>query len=380
MSADLAMNADAGHSAVFAIVTGGGTSGHVLPALAIADALIAAGHSRDSIHYVGTTRGVETKLLPPTGLAHTLYDVSGLQRSLSRRNLMFLPRLVGSTWRARKLLKSLRPGVVVNVGGYASFPATFAARTLRIPTVIVSYDRRPGLVSRLLAKRATACAVAFADSPLPKAVHTGAPVRRELVELDRDAQRDAARAALDLPADRFVVAVVCGSLGAQKVNDVVVEAVERLAQRTDLCVYHVVGERFLESAAPQRDGGEGIMYRVIGYESRMQQLYAAADLLVTRAGAGTIAELATVGAPAIIVPWPGAAENHQLDNARTLSDIGAAVLVEQHDLTVDGLVAQIEHYVQSPATLRALADAAREAGAMHRSGALVGLIEEVASR
>jgi UDP-N-acetylglucosamine--N-acetylmuramyl-(pentapeptide) pyrophosphoryl-undecaprenol N-acetylglucosamine transferase len=211
-------------------------------------------------------------------------------------------------------------------------------------------------------------------------VHTGAPVRRELVELDRDAQRDAARAALDLPADRFVVAVVCGSLGAQKVNDVVVEAVERLAQRTDLCVYHVVGERFLESAAPQRDGGEGIMYRVIGYESRMQQLYAAADLLVTRAGAGTIAELATVGAPAIIVPWPGAAENHQLDNARTLSDIGAAVLVEQHDLTVDGLVAQIEHYVQSPATLRALADAAREAGAMHRSGALVGLIEEVASR
>lgn len=363
----------------FAVVTGGGTAGHVLPALAIADALVAAGHPRASLHYVGTSRGVETRLVPAAGLDHTFYDVVGLQRSLSRRNLMFLPRLVASTWKARRLLGRLRPRVVVNVGGYASFPATFAARLRGIPTVIVSYDRRPGLVSRLLARRATACAVAFPGSSLPRAEHTGAPVRHELIELDRDAQRAAARDALGLPHDRFVLAVMCGSLGARDVNDVVDGAVERWATRRDLCVYHVVGDRFVESAAPARDGAEGIMYRVIGYEDRMPLLYAAADLLLTRAGAGTIAELATVGAPAIVVPWPGAAENHQLDNAKTLADIDAAILVEQPDLTVDRLVGEVERLMASPQTLRALAQSAREAGAMHRSGALVGLIERVAA-
>ena len=366
-------------SSTFAVVTGGGTSGHVLPALAIAEALVAAGHRLDELHYVGTSRGVETRLLPAAGLAHTFYDVSGLQRSLSRRNLMFLPRMIAAVFRARRLLQRLRPAVVVNVGGYASFPATLGARMLRIPTVIVSYDRQPGLVSRLLARGATSCAVAFPDSSLPHAVHTGAPVRRELIELDRAARRAQSRIDLDLPPDRFVVAVVCGSLGAQAVNAAVTATVERLADRRDLCIHHVVGDRFLGDAAPTRDGSDGIMYRVIGYEDRMAQLYAAADLFVTRAGAGTIAELATVGAPAIVVPWPGAAENHQVGNARTLSDVGAAILVEQPDLTVDRLVAEIERLVVSPDTLRAVAQAAREAGAMHRSGALVNLLEQAAS-
>ena len=145
----------------FAVVTGGGTSGHVLPALAIADALVAAGHPRDDLHYIGTQRGFETTLLPPTGYPHTLLDVVGLQRSLSRRNLSFAPKLWRSTKDAKQLLGRLGPRVVVNVGGYASFPATWAARRMRIPYVVVSYDRRPGLVSKLLARKATACAVAF---------------------------------------------------------------------------------------------------------------------------------------------------------------------------------------------------------------------------
>jgi UDP-N-acetylglucosamine--N-acetylmuramyl-(pentapeptide) pyrophosphoryl-undecaprenol N-acetylglucosamine transferase len=118
----------------FAVVTGGGTSGHVLPALAIADALVAAGHERDDLHYVGTQRGFETTLLPPTGYPHTFLDVVGLQRNLSRRNLQFVPKLWRSTRAARELLGRLRPRVVVNVGGYASFPATWAARRLDIPT------------------------------------------------------------------------------------------------------------------------------------------------------------------------------------------------------------------------------------------------------
>ncbi len=363
----------------YAVVTGGGTSGHVLPALAIADALVAAGHGADSIHFVGTQRGVETRLVPAAGYPHTFLDVVGLQRSLSRRNLAFLPRLVRATRAARRLLRELQPKVVVNVGGYGSFPATWAARRLGIPYVVVSYDRRPGQVSKLMAKRAAACAVAFEGSSLPHAELTGAPVRGEIIAVDRGSQREAARAALDLPADRFVVAVMCGSLGAEAVNRAVTEAVERLADRRDLAVHHVVGQRFLDAAAPARDGSSGILYRVIGYEDRMAQLYAAADLMVTRAGAGTIAELATVGMPALVVPWPGAAENHQVDNAKVLSDQGAAVLVEQPSFTVDRLVAEIDGFLAHPERLAELGRRARDAGAIHRSGKLVALVQRVAA-
>ena len=366
-------------TSTFAVVTGGGTSGHVLPALAIADALVANGHPAGSIHYVGTQRGLETRLLPPTGHPHTFLDVVGLQRSFSRRNLAFLPKLNRAIREAKALLRELQPKVVVNVGGYGSFPATWAARRLKIPYVVVSYDLRPGLVSKLLAKKAAAVAVAFEGSQLPGAELTGAPVRGAMIEIDRRSARSAARDELGLPGDRFVLAVMCGSQGAAAINQAVTGAVARWAGRHDLAVYHVVGDRFLSDAAPNRDDEAGILYRVIGYEDRMPQLYAAADLLVTRGGAGTIAELATVGAPAIVVPWPGAAENHQVDNAKVLSDQGAAVLLEQADLTVDRLVAEVERFLSSPADLARVAAAAYAAGAVHRSGKLVAVVERVAA-
>jgi UDP-N-acetylglucosamine--N-acetylmuramyl-(pentapeptide) pyrophosphoryl-undecaprenol N-acetylglucosamine transferase len=364
----------------YAVVTGGGTSGHVLPALAIADALVAAGHPSDAIHYVGTQRGVETRLVPAAGYPHTLLDVVGLQRRLTSRNLAFVPKMWLAARAARVLLRELHPSVVVNVGGYGSFPATWAARRMRIPYVVVSYDRRPGLVSKVMARRAAAVAVAFPGSSLPHAELTGAPVRQEMITLDRDAQRDAARNALELPADRFVVAVMCGSQGAASVNSVVSDVVDRLRERRDIAVYHVVGDRFLAQAAPGHDGTDGILYRVIGYEDRMPLLYAAADLLVTRGGAGTIAELATVGAPAIVVPWPDAAENHQVDNAKVLSEQGAAMLVEQQYFTADRLVAEIDGFLADRGRLAVMAHRAREAGALHRSGALVATVERVAAR
>jgi len=364
-------------SGTFAVVTGGGTAGHVLPALAIAEALVAAGHPPGSVHYVGTTRGIESTLVPPTGYPHTLLDVVGLQRRVSRRNLTFLPRMVRAVRLATRLLESLRPAVVVNLGGYGSFPATWAARRLGIPYVIVSYDRTPGLVSRLLAPGAAAVAAATAGSPLPNAAVTGAPVRQALVALDRDSARPAARAALGLPADRFVVAVIGGSLGAVAVNRAVVGAVDLLAGRHDLAVYHVVGQRNLAAAAPPRDGASGILYAVTGFEDRMPEVYSAADLMVTRAGAGTIAELATVGAPAIIVPWPGAAAHHQAENARVLADAGAAVVIDETDLTAERLAAEIQRLAADPRAVAAMAESARRAGALHRSGNLCSLIERV---
>ena len=245
---------------------------------------------------------------------------------------------------------------------------------------MVSYDRRPGLVSRLMARRAAACAVAFDGSHAAASGDhrcTGSPGGAQ--RRSRPRSRGGAFAAR--PATRPIrVAVVGGSLGARRLNEVVSQVVERLADRRDLAIYHVVGERNLPDAAPARDGSHGIMYRVLGYEDRMPLVYAAADLMMTRAGAATIAELATVGMPAIIVPWPGAAENHQVDNARELSDHHGAVLIEERDLTADRLIAETRRADHQPG--RAGGDVGPRRpriGERHRGTALVDLIERVAS-
>lgn len=379
----------------FAVVTGGGTAGHVLPALAIMDRLVARGVGRDEVHYVGTTRGIEASMLPRTGYGHTLVRVDGLQRGLRPRavlrTLLAGPKLVGATWRALRLLGRLRPSVVVNVGGYASLPATVAAILRRVPVVVVSYDRRPGLASRVAARFAVASACAFDGSTLPRARSTGAPLRPEVLAIDRRSDRPGAREALGIPADRFVVTVFGGSLGAGAINDAVADLVAARRDDPDLCVHHVTGSRWRRdtspSPSPSPDEGagathdpDGIMYRVIEYDDRMPLLYAASDLMVTRAGASTIAELAATGTPAVVVPWPDAAEDHQTDNARTLSDHGAAVLLDQRDLSAERLGAEIDALRGDPDRLAAIASAAHALGARHRSDTLIDLVLEVGGR
>jgi undecaprenyldiphospho-muramoylpentapeptide beta-N-acetylglucosaminyltransferase len=364
----------------FAIVTGGGTAGHVLPALAVADALVDAGHDPSELHYVGCERGIETRLVPPTGYPCTFFDVIGLQRRLDPENLRFGPKL----WRARRaaigLLRELEPRVVVSVGGYASLPAVLAARRLGVPVVVVSYDQRPGRASRLAARHAAACAVAFPDSPLPRAVLTGAPVRRAVLEVDRERDRASARAALGVPDDRFLVVAMGGSQGSGVLNEAVAAVVTACAADRTLAVRHVVGERFLPGAMPARTGDDGILYQVIGYEEHMPQAYAAADLLIGRGGASTVAEVAVTGTPAVLVPWAASADDHQTENVRWLSSRGAAVLLTEDDLRAGRLTAEIARLRDDPAGRAALGRRAHELGEVHRRGALAALVEEVARR
>lgn len=359
----------------YAVVTGGGTAGHVLPALAVAEALVARGHDPAAIHYVGAQRGIETRLLPGTPFPHHFLDVVGLQRSITRRNLAFVPKMATARRQAIRLLRELRPAVVVSVGGYASMPAVFAARKLGIPVVVVSYDRLPGRASRLAAKRAVACAVAFPDSPLPNAQHTGAPVRQAILDVRREADRDDARSALGLPLDRFVVAVMGGSQGSGVLNEVVERLVDDLDADGGLAIRHVVGERFLDGARAPR-AGDGLVYQPVGYEDRMPLVYAAADLLVGRGGASTVHEVAVTGTPAVLVPWAGSAEDHQTINVRWLADDGAAIHLPETD--VDRLPEVIDRLRRRPEELAALSAAARAKGAIHRSGALAQLVESAA--
>ena len=364
---------------VFAVVAGGGTSGHVLPALAIIDALVERGHDRSTLLYMGTRRGVETTIVPPTGTPSVFDDVVGLQRSRRawRANLGFFPRL----WRARRSaiarFRSDRPSVVVSVGGYASLPAVLAARRLHVPIVVVSYDRRPGRSSRITSRFASVSATAFPDSPLPRAVHCGAPVRAEIRHLDRDVERVPARVRLDVPLDRFLVVVVGGSLGSGALNAAVESLVRQCRDDSTLAVFHVAGERFVDEVRERMDrlmtNDDEVLHRLVGYHDRMADLYAAADLVVARGGPGTVAEIATVGVPSVLVPWAGAADDHQTENVRWLSDAGAAV-ISSDDRIADDLAETVRSLRAQPTRLDDMARRARELGEVNRRAAVADVV------
>jgi UDP-N-acetylglucosamine--N-acetylmuramyl-(pentapeptide) pyrophosphoryl-undecaprenol N-acetylglucosamine transferase len=360
----------------FAVITGGGTAGHVLPALAVAEALQERGHPPETLHYAGARRGIETRLLPATPYPHTFLDVVGVQRSLSRRNVGFIPKLWRAVREATRLLRQLRPRVVVSVGGYASLPAVFAARRLGVPIVVVSFDRRPGRASGLASRFAAVSAVAFEGSPLRRAEVTGAPVRRSIREVDRAAGRDAARAQLGYPPDRFLVAVTGGSQGSGALNGSVLRYAAAHAADAGLAIHHVAGERFVDEMRASAPPAAGLIYNIVGFEERVDILLAAADLLAGRGGASTVAEVAVTGVPAILVPWTAAAEDHQTSNVRWLSDAGAAVLLPESD--VARLGDEIEALRNAPDRRSALERRAYAAGVLHRSPRLAEVIERVA--
>ncbi len=345
----------------FAIVTGGGTAGHVLPALAIADALVAAGHPHETIHYVGSARGIEARLVPPTGYPMTLLPGRGIQRRLTLENVRAVAALLVAGVRAVGLLGRLRPSVVVAVGGYASVAVGLAAVVRRVPIVVAEQNRAPGLANRLLARFAKASAVSFPGTPLPRAIVTGNPIRAEISALDPTRDKGAAKRAFGVDEHRRLLFVVGGSLGALRINEAVLAALPSWRDRTDLSVHHVVGQRdwpvISTRVAPHAGGA--LEHRMVAYEDDIPAALAAADLAVCRAGSSTCFELAAAGLPAILVPSPSVTADQQTGNARHLVDAGAAVLVRDGDLDGDRLVATVDALIGDEARLAAMGVAAR---------------------
>ena len=368
----------------FAVITGGGTSGHVIPALAIAELLQDGGVSKDQLHFVGSTNGIETTLVPPTGIPMSLLTVQGFGRGLSpralKKNFRTFQVLRNASRHAERLLSSLRPSVVVSVGGYASVPATRAAKKLNIPVVTVSYDRLPGLATRLQARSASGVAVAYLPSKLKNASLTGAPVRRVLRNLDLSLTRTDARTRLSIPIDRKVICITGGSLGSAKLNSVARTLVENNQSRNDICVIHLTGERYIDDDLPILDNDTEIVYRRLKSTVAMQDVYSASDLVVARAGASTIAELSTIGIASVLVPWSGAAEDHQTANAKWLDDLGGSLVINERKTANNEIADQIIDLIDDQAKLRVLANAAWLAGKQHRESTLTELIFSVAGQ
>jgi UDP-N-acetylglucosamine--N-acetylmuramyl-(pentapeptide) pyrophosphoryl-undecaprenol N-acetylglucosamine transferase len=359
----------------YAIVTGGGTAGHVLPALAIADALVAAGHPRDSIHYVGAERGIEARLVPPTGYPMTLLPGRGIQRRLTVQNLRAIAGLVVAAGRAMGLVGRLHPSVVVAVGGYASVAVGLAAVLRRVPIVVAEQNQAPGLANRLLARFAKASAVSFPDTDLPRAVVTGNPIRAEITGLDPGRDRAAAKRSFGVDDGRRLLLVVGGSLGSLRINEAVLAALPAWRDRADLSVHLVVGRRDWPVISARAPSGGALELRIVEYEDDMPAALAAADLVVCRSGSSTCFELAAAGLPAILVPSPSVTADQQTGNARHLVQVGAAVLVRDGDLDGPRLAAEVDALLADPARLDAMGSAARGWARPHAATDIASLAE-----
>ncbi len=371
----------------FALLTGGGTAGHVQPALAVGEALVARGHGRASVLFVGSRRGLEARLVPEAGFEVVLLPGRGIQRRLTLANIGAVAGLLIACVLALRILVRRRPGVVVTVGGYAGLPCAVAAILLRVPLVVVSYDAVPGASNRLVARYARKCAVAFEGTGLPNEVVTGAPLREAVLRADRSpAGREAARGSIGVPPGRQLLAVAGGSLGARRLNEAAVGLAESWASRDDISIYHVAGDRNLAATAAQAAGlglgpaagsRGGLDYRLVGYERQMPALLAACDLAICRAGASTVAELAAIGTPSLLVPLPGAPHDHQTRNAEALTKLGAAVLVRDDECTPEGLSAIVEPLLAEPARLEQMGAAAVAAGHRDAADKVAQLVESV---
>ena len=354
-----------------------------MPALAIAELLVDSGYSQNQIHMVGTMNGVETKLVPPTGIALTLLDVRGFSRKLSfvamKKNLQTVIMLRRAIDNATALLQTLKPAVVISVGGYGSVAATRAAGRLKIPVVTVSYDRLPGRATKWQARQAAATAVAYLPTKLRGAILTGAPVRRSIRNLDLTATRDAARLRLGLPKTGKVVAVTGGSLGSAFLNALTREFVEKHPDRQELSIIHLTGERYSKSDLPTHENKNGLFYLRLPATDSMQDIYAASDLVISRAGASTIAELATVGRASILIPWKQSAENHQFHNAQWLGDSGGAIVLDEDTVSKQQICNTVIALIDDREKLLVMNQCAREAGKLHRESGLVKLISTVAN-
>lgn len=367
---------------VYALFAGGGTAGHVLPGLAVAEALVARGHDRRSIRFVGTERGLENRLVPEAGFPYSSLPGRGIQRRLTLDNVGASLALLRGLSQGIALVRELQPRVVVVLGGYASAACAIGARLARVPVVVTEQNARAGAASRLAGRFAVASAVPFPETDLPRKVVTGNPVRAEILAMDRDRDRLRARAILGLPADRTVLAVFSGSLGARRLNDAVGQAVAGpWAGRRDLAVHHVVGSRDWDALAPVPSlRPDGLWYQPVRYEDRMAELLVAADVALCRSGGTTVAELAEVGLPSVLVPLPGAPRDHQTANAQALVRAGAAELVVDADLDVDRLVAAVDPLFDDSRRRARMRRAARGLAHPDAADRVAALVEEHARR
>jgi UDP-N-acetylglucosamine--N-acetylmuramyl-(pentapeptide) pyrophosphoryl-undecaprenol N-acetylglucosamine transferase len=345
------------------VFAGGGTGGHLYPAIAIADEV----HRRQpeaEITFIGTENSLESSVVAARGYRFEAISVSGFRRALSPKNLLFFGKLAASLMQCFRLLSVLKPKVVVGTGGYVCGPPLYIASLLGIPTLIQEQNSYPGVTTRLLAGRAREVHLTFERTKrflrrTDNVFVTGNPTRAAIGGVDRPS----AAAALGLETERVTLLVFGGSQGAASINNVVLGILREPELREVQLVWLTGAGEYERILSAARDGGavDQRHVKIFPYYERMELLYAVADLVVCRAGATTIAELTRAGVPSVLVPYPHAAADHQTENAKSLAESGAAVLVRDQEAP-QRLPAVVRELVRDPSRLHMMAGQARAQG------------------
>ncbi len=323
------------------IVACGGTSGHVNPAIAIANE-IKARHPDAEILFFGTQTNIESSLVPKAGYDIEFISANGFTRKKTfkalKHNIKALNTFFATSRKVRKKIKEFAPDIAIGTGGFVSAPVLFAAAKMNIPTAIHEQNCFAGVATQMLAKRVDKIFLSFPisnklDADESKQMLVGNPAKQEFFT----AERESARIALGIGENEKVVLSVGGSLGARKINDAFCRMAERTAEEERLVLHHGASRDYDYVLEKLGEKANHKNIHIYNYIYNMSELMAAADIIISRSGAGALTELAALGRPSILIPSPNVAENHQYFNAKTFADKGAAVLVEEKDLDGDKL-------------------------------------------
>lgn len=313
------------------IVSGGGTGGHIFPAIAIADALKQSGIAED-ILFVGAQGRMEMEKVPAAGYAIEGLEIAGIQRSLTLKNLKVPFKIVKSLLRARKIIKKFKPDIAIGVGGYASGPMLFAAASQGVPTVIQEQNSYPGVTNKILSKKAQKIFVAYSGMesffPKDKIIHTGNPVRSVIANSLPSKEESCEYFGLD--PKKLVVLSFGGSLGALTLNDSIEQSLSQFAEK-DIQLIWQTGSYYHKNIHDKWENSTPNGVKIVEFLQNMHYAYGAADLIISRAGALSISELCIVGKPTILVPSPNVSEDHQTKNAMALVEKQAAIYVKDSE-------------------------------------------------
>ncbi len=343
------------------IMTGGGTGGHIYPAVAIADE-IRQRYADAEILFVGAEIGMERDIVPKCGYNIELIQADGFNRTKIKNNIIAVRRLINGSKRAKEILKEFRPDAVIGTGGYASTPVARAAQKMGIPTYIHEQNAFPGMSNKLLEKKAKRVFLGFEAASEyfkypEKHVLCGNPVRDEFIKADRSE----ARAALGFKEDDFVLLAFGGSQGAGRVNKAMMKVIEtfngvkdfKIVLGTGSYYYDVIIKEFKDKCIELADN-----IILLEYIDDMPKYLASSDLMIGRSGALSVAEVTVCGVPAIFIPSPNVTGNHQYFNAKAVEEKGGAVIIEEKDLDDDKLVETIQKMKNDPEVLKDMADKA----------------------
>ena len=368
------------------LFAGGGTAGHINPALAIAG-YIKEKEPDTKISYIGTAKNLESRLVPAAGYDFYTIEVSGFARSFSptaiAKNISAVFKAINATSKAKKLLKKLKPDVVIGTGGYVSGPVLRSAAKLGIKTAIHEQNAFPGLTTKALAPDVDRIMLAMPEAKkymkfTTEPFDVGNPVRKELLTTDREFARN--KLGLD---SRPLILSFGGSLGAKPINDAVEGLIKYHNNSGKYYHIHAAGRAGFSNMVASLSENCGELSNEITvreYIDDMNICMAAADLIICRAGAITLSELSVCGKASILIPSPYVAENHQFHNAMTLKNKGAAMVIEEKDLTVERLIKAVEELLSNPNTAKEMGDRAKAAAIYDSNERIYKIIKELYSQ